>query len=77
MKSKQILVAVPAALFVLGNGGAIAGQTINEAATMACVNDKWEETEPDKGHKLVDFAGRCISVPTDAAPKSAGDCVGN
>jgi len=77
MKRNRILVAMPAALFILGNGGAIAGQTINETATMACVNDKWDEKEPDKGHKLVDFAGRCINVPNDpAAPKSAGDCVG-
>ena len=45
---------------------------------MACVNDKWDEKEPEKGHKLVDFAGRCINVPNDpAAPKNAGDCVGN
>ena len=45
---------------------------------MACVNDKWDEKEPEKGHKLVDYAGRCINVPTDpAAEKSAGDCVGS
>ena len=45
---------------------------------MACVNDKWDEKEPEKGHKLVDFAGRCINVPDDpAAPKNTEDCVGN
>ena len=77
MNLKQLSVAVPAALLVIGSGAANAGQTINEAATMACVNDKWDEKEPEKGHKLVDFAGRCINVPNDpAAPKSAGDCVG-
>jgi len=39
---------------------------------------KWDEKEPEKGHKLVDFAGRCINVPDDpAAPKNAGECVGN
>ncbi len=73
----KLFLAVPAALFILGSGAASAGGTITEAAAMACVNDKWDETEPEKGHKLVDFAGRCINVPNDpAAPKSAGDCVG-
>ena len=41
-----------------------AGQTIDDVGAMACVNDKWDEKEPEKGHKLVDFAGRCINVPT-------------
>jgi hypothetical protein len=78
MNLKHLLLAVPTTLLVLGSGVANAGQTINEAATMACVNDKWDEKEPEKGHKLVDFAGRCINVPNDpAAPKSAGNCVGN
>ena len=41
------------------------------------MNDKWDEKEPDKGHKLVDFAGRCVDIPDDpAAPKVVGDCVG-
>jgi hypothetical protein len=78
MTPKHLFFAVPAALLVLGSGAACAGQTINEAATMACVNDKWDEKEPEKGHKLVDFAGRCINVPSDpTAAKSAGDCIGN
>ena len=78
MNLKQLFVTVPAAFLMLGNGPAKAGQTINEAGAMACVNDKWDEKEPEKGHKLVDFAGRCINVPNDpAAPKYAGDCVGN
>ena len=64
MKNKQILVAVSAALFVLGNGGAIAGQTINEAGALACVTDKWDEKEVEKGHKLADFVGRCVAIPT-------------
>jgi hypothetical protein len=77
MNLKQLSVAVPAALLVIGSGAATAGQTINEAAAMACVNDKWDEKEVEKGHKLVDFAGRCINIPNDpAAPKSAGNCVG-
>lgn len=77
MKRKQMLIAVPAALFILGNGGAIAGQTIDEAGAFAGIVDKWNESEPDKGHKLVDYAGRCIAIPDDpAAPKSTCDCVG-
>jgi hypothetical protein len=77
MNLKQLLVAVPAALFILANGPANAGQTINEAGALACVNDKWDEKEVEKGHKFVDFAGRCIGIPNDSgAPKYAEDCVG-
>jgi hypothetical protein len=54
-----------------------AGQTINDVGAIACVNDKWDVKEPEKGHKLVDYAGRCINVPDDAAaPKSTADCAG-
>ena len=74
---KQLFGAVPVALLVLGNGAAKAGQTINEAGAFACVSDKWDVKEPEKGHKLVDSAGRCVLVPDDpAAPKYAEDCVG-
>jgi hypothetical protein len=52
VKLKQIA-AMAAALLVLGNGAANAGQTINEAGALACVNDKWDEKETDKEHKLV------------------------
>ena len=51
-----MLVAVPAA--------PIAGLTFDERA-LVCVNDKRVETEPEKGHKLVDFAGRCRAIPND------------
>ena len=61
MNLKQLSVAVPAALFVLGNGAANAGQTINEAGAIAFVVDKWDEKEPEKGHKLVDMAARTRS----------------
>jgi hypothetical protein len=77
MNLKYLCAAVPVALCILGNGTATAGQTVEDVGAMACVNDKWDETELEKGHKLVDFAGRCINVPTDpAAEKNAGDCVG-
>jgi len=39
----------------LGSCAAKAGQTTDEAATMACVNDKWDEKEVGKDHKLVDL----------------------
>ena len=78
MNPKQLLVAaVPAALLALGPGAAIASKTMEEAGTLACVTDKWEEKEPEKGHKLVDMAARCVGVPTDsAAPKYTEYCVG-
>jgi hypothetical protein len=77
MNLNQLFVAVPTTLLILGSGVANAGQTIDDVGAMACVNDKWDEKEPEKGHKLVDFAGRCINVPNDPAePKNAGDCVG-
>ena len=31
------------------------------------MNDKWDEKEPEKGHKLVDYASRCVIVPDDTA----------
>ena len=75
---KQLSVAVPLALVVLGSGAANAGQTINEAGTIACVTDKWDVKEPEKGHKLVDYAGRCVDIPEDAAAeKFTEDCTGN
>ena len=44
---------------------------------MACVNDKWDEKVLEKGHKLVDFAGRCVYVPNDPTVLSFTDeCVG-
>ena len=77
MKLKQLFVAVPAALILLGSGAANAGQTINEAGAIACVTDKWDEKEVEKGHKLVDAVQRCILIPNDpAAEKFAEDCVG-
>jgi len=39
MNLKQLFVAVPAALFIIGNGVAIAGQTVDVAGTIACVTD--------------------------------------
>ena len=68
---------MPTTLFILGNGAANAGQTIDDVGAIACVNDKWDEKEVEKGHKLIDYAGRCVLIPDDtAAPKYTEDCVG-
>jgi hypothetical protein len=78
MNLTQQFLALSAAFLILGNGVAYARQTINEAGALACVTDKWDEKEPDKGHKLVDYASRCISIPDDPdVLKYTMDCVGN
>lgn len=77
MKLKHIIIAVPTAFLVLGCCVAIAGKTLNEAGVLVCVNDKWQEKELEKGHKLVDYAGRCVGVPDNPkAEKYSEDCVG-
>lgn len=73
---KSLIFTLP--FLVLGQGMATAGQTIDVAATMACVNEKWNETEPEKGHKLVEYAGRCVVIPNDTKAKNyVEDCTGN
>ena len=77
MNVKHLFVAVPATLFILGNGAANAGQAIDRVGAMACITDKWDEKEPEKGHKLVDAAMRCVLIQNDAAAeKATQDCVG-
>lgn len=75
--SKCILsFASAAVIFGLGNV-AQAGPAHEEAGVIVCVNDKWDEKEPEKGHKLVDYAGRCVKVPDDvAATKTTEACTG-
>jgi hypothetical protein len=76
MHLKLLFAIVPAALLVLGVGMANA-QAINEAGAIACVNDKWDVKEPEKDHELVDYAGRCVSVPDESTePKYTMECVG-
>ena len=77
MHLKHLFIAVPAALLILGGGAAKAGQPISDVGALACVNDKWDVKEPEKGHKLVDYAGRCVNVPDDpTTPKATAACVG-
>ena len=78
MNLKQLYVALPTALCLLGSGIAIAGEPVKDTGAMACVNDKWDVKEPEKGHKLVDAAMRCVLIPDDPAePTISQDCVGN
>ena len=75
MTLKYPCVAIPAVLLALTTANA--GETVDQAGTIVCVNDKWDEKEVEKGHKLVDWAGRCVTVPDDAAvPKATAECVG-
>jgi len=77
MTPKHLALFLPAALLFANPQAALAGKTIEEAGVLVCVNDKWDEKELDKGHKLVDFAGRCGNVPDDAtAEKYSEECVG-
>ena len=78
MNPRQLVIAVPAALFILSSGVASAGEPKKDTGAMACVNDKWDVKEPEKGHKLVDAAMRCVLISDDAAePTISQDCVGN
>jgi hypothetical protein len=63
---------------LLGVGMANAGEPVKDTGAMACFTDKWDTKEPEKGHKLVDYAGRCVLIPDDTAePSIAQDCTGN
>ncbi len=48
---QKLFVVVPALLFSICAGPVNAGKTIDDAGTMACVTDKWNEKELEKGHK--------------------------
>ena len=77
MTLKYLCVAIPAVLLSLVNTTASAGETVDQTGTIVCVNDKWDEKEPEKGHKLVDLVQRCAIIPNDPAqPKFVQDCVG-
>ena len=76
-KLKQLVIAAPVALFIFSGGVATAGERLNDTGAMACVTDKWDEKEPEKGHKLVDAAMRCVLIPDDPAKKAISqDCMG-
>jgi hypothetical protein len=62
MNLKHLFVAVPA-LLILGNSVANAAETINDAGALACINDKWDEKEVDKGHKASRLRGSMHKHP--------------
>jgi hypothetical protein len=65
------------ATVLLGLSNAIAGETIDQGGAIVCMNDKWDEKQVEKGHKLVDAVQRCAIIPSDSAqPKFIQDCVG-
>ena len=77
MTFRYLFAAIPAVLLALGNATATAGETLDQNGAIACVNDKWDEKEVEKGHKLVDAVQRCAIIPNDSAqPKFVQDCVG-
>ena len=44
---------------------------------LALVIDKWNVSEPEKGHKLVEYAGRGLGIPDDPTePAAVGSYVG-
>jgi len=55
MNLKRLLVALAVLFPILGSGIGKAGETIKDTGTMACVTDKWDVEEPEKGHKLVNY----------------------
>ena len=77
MNTLQLAAIVSAALLALDAGPAGAGQSIDEAGALVCVTDKWDEKEPEKGHKLAVGVFRCVAVPDrPSEPKYTEDCVG-
>lgn len=74
----QLLAAVPGVLLVIGTESAYAGEVVDEMGVFACATDKWAESELEKGHKLVEYAGRCVHIPNESAvPRTGEECVGN
>ena len=50
---------------------------IKDVGALAYLVDKWDVKKSEKGHKLINYAGRCVEIPDDAeAPKSTGKLVG-
>ncbi len=74
---KRLFLVVPALSLALGADMVNAAKTIDDNGTIACMVDKWDEKEPEKGHKLVDYASRCVLIPDDVAAKKATEvCTG-
>lgn len=77
MKSHRLSLAVSATLLLIGGQTACAGNVIEGTGAIVCVSDRWAVREPETGHKLVDYAGRCVFIPSDAAAeKATQECSG-
>jgi hypothetical protein len=77
MNLKPLFLAALAISSGIGAAPASAAKTIDDKGTLVCVTDKWDEKEPEKGHKLVDAASRCVLVPDDkSAAKITEACTG-
>ncbi len=77
MKFALFFSSLFAALSLLVVGTANAAEPEKDTGAMACVTDKWDTTEPEKGHKLVDAAMRCVLIPDDAEKSPISeDCGG-
>jgi hypothetical protein len=71
----RLLVVIPAAISFCGTANA--ETAVDETGVIVCANDKWDEKEIAKGHKVVDYGGRCVKVPDDtSAPKTSETCTG-
>jgi hypothetical protein len=69
----SLFTALPLLVLEMAN----AGEPVKDTGAMACFTDKWDTKEPEKGHKLVDYAGRCVLIPDDPAePTISQDCTG-
>ncbi len=52
-------------------------KAIKDVGALAYMVDKWDVKKSEKGHKLINYAGRCVAIPDDAeTPKSTGKLVG-
>ncbi|MGQ0673441.1 MAG: hypothetical protein ACT4N2_11290 [Hyphomicrobium sp.] len=77
MKQTRAIILAAAAFAAIGASAAFSGKVIEESGAISCVIDKWDEKEPEKGRKLVDYAARCVLVPDDPAlAKATEACVG-
>ena len=71
-----IVLSIALLMLFLTNAPTVAGE-IKEAGALACVNDKWDEKEVAKAHKVVDYAGRCLAISNNAADGiTSEDCTG-
>jgi hypothetical protein len=63
---------------LLAQSGHSARRAVRQLLTQSGLFSPANESEPNKGHKLVEHVCRCVNIPDDpAAPKTPEDCAGN